>query len=188
MKGSNTNYYTVQHFIDVSNDSTGITLFSPDAPLAKFLEADDSKSSAYSIESSILNNHWHTNFLASQEGEMVFRYRLRFHKAFNLAEAARKGVENVQPLVVINSVSHPAEFPLTGIKGDAVMLTSCKPADNGSGFQIRLFNPSDKSDKVELSVEEGFEIWHSNFSEERFRLGPKNFEMKPFEVKTLIIE
>lgn len=188
LKGSNTNYYTVQHFIDVSNESTGITLFSPDAPLAKFLDANNSQHFNYNIESSIINNHWHTNFLASQEGQMVFRYGLRFHKVFNLAEATRTGLEIVQPMVVMNSINYPIRFPVTHMQSDAVIVTSCKPSDSGSGFQIRLYNPSDKNDKVKLSIVKGFEIWESNFSEEKIQLTPENFEMKPFEVKTLNIE
>ena len=188
LKGSNTNYYTIQHFIDVSNESSGITLFSPDAPIAKFTEAKNSKLFDYSIESCILNNHWHTNFLASQEGKMVFRYWLGFHKVFSLSEAAKKGLENVQPLVAMNSINQPIGFPVTHVQSGAIMVTSCKPADNGSGYQIRLYNPSDKKDKVQLTVQNGFKIWQSNFSEERIQLSAKEFEMRPFEVKTLIVE
>ena len=49
----------------------------------------------------VMNNHWHTNYRADQEGETTFRYYLRPHGAYDAVAAARFGLETTQPLIVV---------------------------------------------------------------------------------------
>ncbi len=39
----------------------------------------------------VMNNHWHTNYRAYQEGETTFHYFIRPHAAYDPVEAAKFG-------------------------------------------------------------------------------------------------
>ena len=45
----------------------------------------------------VMNNHWHTNYRADQEGETTFRYYLHPHGAYDAVAAARFGLESTIP-------------------------------------------------------------------------------------------
>ena len=46
-----------------------------------------------------LNNYWHTNFKADQEGPITFDLYLKMHGPFKLEEARRFGLEMTRPLI-----------------------------------------------------------------------------------------
>ncbi len=88
--GACKNWFTVQRWVDISNEDRGITWFTPDAPLvqaggitANLIGAlPDTRAwknriePGQSVYSWAMNNHWHTNYRAEQEGPTVFRYYL----------------------------------------------------------------------------------------------------------------
>lgn len=86
----------LQHFragkrwVDVSNVRYGVTLAIIDAPLveiggmnAEVWNLDPARPWLKEVEPSqtvysyVMNNYWHTNYKASQEGPVVFRYSLQ---------------------------------------------------------------------------------------------------------------
>lgn len=117
--GSNNDFFCVQRWIDVSNDSMGVTVVCPQGALWEVGEMVDErktvpgsgkdpqhykawKSEAHSsstIYLYALNNYWHTNFKADQEGPVTFDIYLRKHGPFNLEEARRFGLEMTRPLI-----------------------------------------------------------------------------------------
>jgi alpha-mannosidase len=98
--GSNSNYYSVQHWADVSDGKTGITLSSVDAHMLEFGGLNNSEvsqahhgvtpltfgapfitelSKGY-MYSYIMNSNFRTNFQTTQMGDVLFRYSISSHK------------------------------------------------------------------------------------------------------------
>ena len=49
----------------------------------------------------VMNNHWHTNYRADQDGPTTFRYALLPHRQYDAVAAQRFGIECSQPLVAV---------------------------------------------------------------------------------------
>lgn len=117
--GSNNDFFCAQRWIDVSNDSMGVTIVCPQGAIWEVGEMVDeckvnpgkgtnpeyykawkteAKSSS-TIYLYALNNYWHTNFKADQEGPIVFDIYLKMHGPFKLEEARRFGLEMTRPLI-----------------------------------------------------------------------------------------
>ncbi len=110
--GSNNDFFCAQRWIDVSNDSMGVTIVCPQGALWEIGEMVDErkindghklwKSEAHSSSTLYLyalNNYWHTNFKADQEGPITFDLYLKMHGPFKLEEARRFGLEMTRPLI-----------------------------------------------------------------------------------------
>ncbi|MBP7409721.1 MAG: hypothetical protein KA941_13265 [Flavobacteriales bacterium] len=117
--GSNNDFFCAQRWIDVSNDSMGVTIVCPQGALWEVGEMVDERKvnpgkgtnpeyyKAWKTEAKssstlylyALNNYWHTNFKADQEGPITFDLYLKMHGPFNLEEARRFGLEMTRPLI-----------------------------------------------------------------------------------------
>jgi alpha-mannosidase len=110
--GSNKDFYSVQRWIDISNDNDGVTICSLQGALFEVgnmideqkvnqghkLWKTENQSSA-TIFLYAMNNYWHTNYKADQDGKVRFDFVLQFHKAFDIKTAQRFGMEATQPLL-----------------------------------------------------------------------------------------
>lgn len=160
LPGSCKDFFCVQRWADVSNGQFGVTLASVDAPLMEIGELTDESpgprgvrrwreqiSTSQTLFSYVMNNYWHTNYRAEQEGEAFFRFFLLPHGRFDRGSAYRFGVEASQPLVL--RATQPSGdmpgLPLTLIPSQ-VVVTSLRPAGDGKGWILRLFNPSEEPD------------------------------------------
>ncbi|MBL7946537.1 MAG: hypothetical protein JNN32_10785, partial [Flavobacteriales bacterium] len=105
--GSNNDFFCAQRWIDVSNDSMGVTIVCPQGAIWEVGEMVDERKvnpgkgtnpeyykawkteakSSSTIYLYALNNYWHTNFKADQEGPIVFDLFLKMHGPFKLEEA-----------------------------------------------------------------------------------------------------
>lgn len=117
--GSNNDFFCAQRWIDVSNDSMGVTIVCPQGALWEVGEMVDERNvnpgkgtnpeyykawkteakSSSTIYLYALNNYWHTNFKADQEGPITFDLYLKMHGPFKLEEARRFGLEMTRPLI-----------------------------------------------------------------------------------------
>ncbi len=117
--GSNNDFFCVQRWIDVSNDSMGVTIVCPQGAIWEIGEMVDERKvnpgrgtnpelykawkteakSSSTIYLYALNNYWHTNFKADQEGPITFDIYLKMHGTFDLEEARRFGMEMTRPLI-----------------------------------------------------------------------------------------
>ncbi|MEZ4755981.1 MAG: hypothetical protein R2817_04040 [Flavobacteriales bacterium] len=117
--GSNNDFFCAQRWIDVSNDSMGVTIVCPQGAIWEVGEMVDERKvnpgkgtnpeyykawkteakSSSTIYLYALNNYWHTNFKADQEGPIVFDIYLKMHGPFKLEEARRFGLEMTRPLI-----------------------------------------------------------------------------------------
>jgi len=102
-----------------------------------------------------MNNHWHTNYRAEQEGPAVFRYFLWPHpQGFSAADATRRALELGQPFVVLPARGDaPKTAPLLvyGPGGfSSAIVTAFKPSDDGRALIVRLFGISGRDEKATL--------------------------------------
>jgi hypothetical protein len=142
--------------VDVSNQDWGISLVSLDAPLVEIGALTDETfggqparswrtvwEGGTTVYSYAMNNYWHTNYKADQDGVVSFRYRLRPHGPFDAAGLRRLGAEESQPLVVAPAGgTAPSRRPPFRLEPEAVMVSALEPAAAGSGLLVRLFNAS----------------------------------------------
>ena len=164
-KQGNRNWLTLQRWLDISNDTHGVTWCSLDAPLFEYgsrsanialgwggkgpwLKTLQPSSTIYSW---VMNNHWHTNFPTTQEGPVTFRYRLFPHLAFDIVESNRFGLEQAQPLVHVTADKDPQLTPLLSVDNRSVYATILKSTDQKDELIVRLRSMSDQEETVNLS-------------------------------------
>ncbi len=113
LKASNKDFFSVQRWLDISNSEKGVTIVSPQCALFESGEIIDERKvnngqkkwKTYSSPSSTvfayaMNNYWHTNFKADQQGVTQFDFYLRLHEQFNQEKTRQFGIEMNQPLLV----------------------------------------------------------------------------------------
>lgn len=157
LAGSCKNFFSVQSWVDCSGSRTGLTWVTPDAPLVELgsinAERPWMKSAAPSpvIYSYIMNNYWHTNYKADQEGPATFRYAIYPHEGFSSEQATRHGIEQREPLIVMAAdPSTTPGVPLFTITPPVVLVTSIKPTEGGGGWLASLYNPSGEDQNVSI--------------------------------------
>jgi hypothetical protein len=99
----------------------------------------------------LLNNYWHTNYKADQEGPLRFRFALQPHGAFDVVSLRRFSDEQDQPLLVVPAVAAapPVKAPFT-VTGGRVVATLVAPVDGGTALLIRLYNPAAVATEVTI--------------------------------------
>ena len=148
-------YFTVQNWVDFSNDELGVTVTMPENPLVQlgdFHFGHDQR--RFHLERPqllgwVTNNYWETNFRASQPGQVGAQYRLYPHKGpFQEAEAHRRGQEVAQAQLLVQHLGEPVEatpLPQEGslltLPTEPIQTLHLKSADGG--ITARLLNASD---------------------------------------------
>jgi alpha-mannosidase len=138
-----------------------------------------------------MNNSWHTNFKASQEGILTFKYSLRTHNQFEYLTAYKFGIESSQPLYIIYEESTIKKYSPT-IKLDStssLVVTMLKPSKDKNNLMVRIFNPTDKTGSSYIRWE-GMNkplFFLSNGDEEEKEQIENKIALSPFEAVTLKI-
>jgi len=199
--GSNKNYFTAQRWIDISGNKNGFTLATIDAPFIEFggMNAEAwmsnpdkewfSKTSSSSLcYSWAMNNSWHTNFKASQEGLVSFRYAIKVHNKFDYLSVYKFGLENSQPLhIIYNDNTIKRYSPIVKLDSiSSIVITTIKPSKDGN-LIIRIFNPTEKKNSTNLITKnvDRTEFYISNGDEEEIKQISDKVNLDPFEVVTL---
>jgi len=165
LPGSCKDWLPVGRWADVSNAAYGVTWATLDAPLVEVggltatLIGSQSNLRAWraklepsqTLYSWVMNNFWHTNYRAEQEGRTVFRYALRPHGAYSAIDAYRFGIGCSQPLVVAPASGASPAAPRLRIEPDDVVATAFKPSADGRAWIVRLFGASGKPRSVRLT-------------------------------------
>ena len=201
--GSNKNYFTAQRWVDISNNNNGFTLSTIEAPFVEFggmnaeawMSSPDKEWFSNTSSSSLcyswaMNNSWHTNFKASQEGVVSFKYSIQAHSQFDYLSAYKFGVESSQPLHIIYNDDTVKKYYQT-IELDStssLVITMMKPSEDGN-LMVRIFNPTDKTDSsnIRVGTNEYLLYLSSGDEEEKEQIGNK-ITLNPFEVVTLKIK
>jgi hypothetical protein len=110
---ANKDFYSVQRWLDVSDAKGGMSISSPQCALFEVGSMIDERrvnrgeklwkkqnSSSPLIFGYAMNNYWHTNYKADQQGSVSFDFYLQPHDGFSLADTRKFGYEVNQPLLV----------------------------------------------------------------------------------------
>jgi hypothetical protein len=199
LPGSCKNYFTVQRWVDVSNEDYGVTWATVDAPLIEIGDiTNDPRGKnvgwikhikpSTTLYSYVMNNYWETNYKAGQEGPTTFRYSIMPHRRFDSGRAARFGIESSQPLIAVPVDSTtPVQQTMLSIKPTGVIVTAFKPSEDGTARIVRLFNARGKHEKARLTWSKPARktIWLSNMAEDRIAKITKPINMAAYEIVTL---
>ncbi len=169
--------------MDISNDKLGVTWSTTEAPLLELggLTANLPRSQpnpkvylwqiepAATIYSWVMNNHWHTNYRADQEGETVFHYAIRPHAEYDQTAAAHFGVESTEPLLAAPAAGPAPAGSLVEISPGSIMITSLKPSTDGQGHDPAALQHRRLGGQGKAEV--GHDFAEVNY---RFRLARRN--------------
>lgn len=197
LPGACKNYFTVQRWIDLSNEDYGVTWATVDAPLAEvgaitcdpiavgWLKHIEPSTTLYSY---VMNNYWETNYKAGQDGPTTFRYSIKPHRRFDSAEASRFGIESSHHLIVVPVGKDAAiQDSFLTVTPACVIVTVLKPSEDGQARIIRLFNVGGQREEVTLRWAEPAPkmVWLSNFWEQNLAKVTEPIDMAPYEIVTL---
>jgi hypothetical protein len=163
-------YFTVQGWVDLSNEELGVTVAMPENPMVQLGNFHFAHNQTEcTLERAMLlgwvtNNYWETNFRAHQPGRVQARYRIRpYRGGFNEVQAHRFGLEAAyaQPLFqhLGEPERHPPLLPEAGsllrlpesLSPDSAILTlHVKAAERQPGVIVRLFNASNQDQPAEI--------------------------------------
>ena len=164
LPGACKNWFCVERWVDISNPVRGVTWATADAPLMELggltanLPRGQPDPDAYlktikpssKIYSWAMNNHWHTNYRADQEGPTWFHFAIRPHGAYDPVAATRFGIESTQPLVVAPASGQAPVASRLSLEPAHVLATAFKPSDDGKALIVRLFNPTSQPQTTRL--------------------------------------
>ena len=178
--GSNTDYYAMQHWADVSGDGYGISWCPVDTPMAEFgglwpgyvsgahhgvtgpgyghpflKPAEISKGHIYAM---VMYSNFKTNFINVQPCDILCRYSFRSHKGgWRESDAVGfgRGVMN-SPLGVWMRGPNKGELPpvrsFCSVAPSNVLLQNVKRADDGNGLIVRLAETEGRQVQARLEV------------------------------------
>jgi hypothetical protein len=165
LPGACKNWFSVERWVDVTNDRYGVTWVTADAPLMELggltanLPRGQPDPNAYmkriepsaTLYSWVMNNHWHTNYRADQEGETTFRYYIRPHGAYDPAAAARFGIDVTRPMPASRSIGEKPLASRLRVEPADVLVSALKPSDDGKAMIVRLWGASGKTRQARLT-------------------------------------
>ena len=181
------NWLTAGRWADVANKEFGVTWVTIDAPLvqvggitATLLNSQTHPDGwrkciepAQKLYSWAMNNHWHTNYRAYQEGPVQFRFVLRPHPGRAAdAENTRFATGFSQPLVATPARGRaPSATPLLRVEPAGVLVTALKPSDDGKAWIVRLFGAGGTPANAKLAWSQPApkRVWLSDTSEKPLR-------------------
>ncbi len=178
--GSNTNYYAVQHWANVSDGKMGITLSSIDSHLMEFgglwpcyvSQAHHGVTAPYfgkpfttaeqmskgHIYAFVMDSNFRTNFQPVQQSDILFRYSLTTHDGdLKLGRCHEFGWSAGNPLVALalegkRNGSLESKMSFCEIDKANVSVTAMKRAEDGDGIIIRLIETEGKPAEATVTL------------------------------------
>ena len=167
IEGACRDFFCARDSVDVSNAEYGVTWTALDAPLVEVGAMTDETprengrrawlrrlEPSTALFSYAMNNYWHTNYKADQEGPVTLRYAVAPHAGQDTATAKRLGLEAAAPLLAVpaDAAGPVPRFPLT-VESASLVATSLRPSKDGRAWILRLFNASPAARPLRLSGE-----------------------------------
>ena len=179
--GSNTNYYTVQHWANVSDGEFGITLSPVESHLLEFggLWPNYCSQAHHGIDppgfgaafvtpeqvtkghmyAFVMSSNFRTNFQPVQQSEILFRYSLTTHEGdWRDGGCARFGWGVTNPFIVDSvhgkrsgSLAHDT-MSFCSVDKPNILLTTLKRAENGDGIILRLIETVGKETTASIML------------------------------------
>ncbi|MBN1851320.1 MAG: hypothetical protein JW829_01300 [Pirellulales bacterium] len=201
LRGACKNWFTVQRWVDVSNQDFGVTWATVDAPMVEIGAIARQPESTHSstgwiasiapsqtVYSYVMNNYWTTNYRHDQEGLVTFCYSIEPHHDFDSVRATQFGIERSQPLIAVPVAPDlPVQKPLLTVEPRHVLVTACKPSQDGKAWIVRLLNAAPQASEVTLHWSDSTPqtTWRSNLAEEALSRITGPIEMGANEIITL---
>jgi alpha-mannosidase len=195
------NWLTVGTWADIANKDFGVTWITLDAPLVQVghLSANLLNSQTdhtvwrkkieptQKLFSWAMNNHWSTNYRAYQDQPTLFRYAIRpYQGAQSNADSTLAATRHAQPLLaLLGRGAAPSGKSLLTVNSPSVTVTGLKPADDGGGLILRLFNTSEKPAEASLSEPDLKFYLSSTHEQAGKRIENNHLTFKPFELMTI---
>ena len=202
LPGACKNWFSVERWVDVANADYGVTWVTVDAPLVEMggLTANllrtqpDPKAYLKTIKHSpklyswVMNNHWHTNYRAEQEGPTTFCYAIRAHRAYDPIAAAHFGIEATEPLIALPAVGQaPVQSPFR-IESAGAILSALKPSEDGKAWIIRLYGASGRDDTAQLVWNRPVSVSYTDVAERTGQKAPEQIPVPAWSVVSLRAE
>lgn len=211
LTGANKDYISMQRWVDVSDNSKGLTFISNEVPLMEQGEMINETPVANSGDfggiseekhwkhysklsntffSYVMNNYWYTNYKADQEGPVTFNYSLYLHDRFDPAEADRKARANGQPLLVTASVPQKGQLKLPiSIDDKNIVLNGLRPTRDRKGVIMRFYNASANNQTLNFQYLNGADkIYLSNANGDKLEPFDPQQVWAPYELISLYME
>ena len=157
LPGSCREFVGVHSALDAAGPKGGIALGVLDSPLVELGGLVDERPNpagirawkpepyaGTTVHAYLLNNYWHTNYKAEQEGLLRFRFVLRPHGAEPPGAITAFSRELEQPLVVLPGGGLPRPAALKLEADPAVQVVGLRPAGEGRALLVRLLNAGDR--------------------------------------------
>jgi len=178
--GSNTDYYTVQHWAHLSDENVGVTFSSIEAHLVEFgglwpgylsgahhgvtypgyghefLKPGEIKKGH--IYSYVMNTNFRTNFQPIQVSDMLFRYSFTSHKeGWKDGKARDFGWGVLNPLIPVFMKGKvrgelPRSNSFCSVDKPNVVLLALKVAEDGDGMIVRIAETEGSETVVNVSL------------------------------------
>lgn len=162
IEGSASDWLGIQDYLSLKNADGQIVFVSPEIPLVQpgAINTGNFKRIANPqtghIFSWVLNNYWTTNFLASQEGELRWRYCITSGASLTNTDAVRFGMENRVSMIprvlpagtTADTLQWYSSFFRNCDKG--VQMVSCKPVKDGNTIRILFRETSGQNDSIPI--------------------------------------
>ena len=206
LPGSCYNWFTVQRWVDISNDEYGVLWAPVDAPLMQIggitanllgsvrldewmTEANESQM----IYSWAQNNHWHTNYKAEQPGVTTFHYVIEVHKGgYNAAAAARFGQETTRPLVSAVPASGPEKrriYRMPVPENENLIVETLKVSEDGQAQIYRIQNAADQTETLDISKWKRFgTIYQTDLSEKPLKTAKSKIKIPAHGILNLRVD
>ena len=166
LEGTAADWNTIQGYATVRNEDAQIVFVSEDAPLVQFGAINTGRyyykhaPETNHIYSWPLNNYWTTNFRASQEGELKWRYAITSSENNSNGFATRFGWGNRVPMMtrVLPAGQEEADLRSTSLLDldiPNVLLVEARPSDAGDGVILHLREVEGKEAVLDVNHEQG---------------------------------
>lgn len=156
-----TDWLTMNHFVDISNDEFGVTISNWDSPFFKLGNSTvDSLDTATPVIRAVVAARFDGLGAHNQDGETQFtnRYAIQTHRKYDQAKAMRFALEHQNPLVgefiTGTEPKLPADsYSLLSVSDSNCILWALKPSEEGivrGGIIAHVWNLADATASLEI--------------------------------------
>lgn len=199
LAGSNRDFIPTKRWLDVSDQNKGVQIITTEAFMAspkivdeqlvngkkKWLDSAQ-KSSTWFMYA--MNNYWHTNYKASQEGVASFDFVVRPHGKLKQLEQEKSAMEFAQPLVVFGTTEN-ATFSkgLLQPTNNNVIITNIIP-QTGGGYLLRMLNADSNVQATQIAFGSYRPQYLKNVETQQQLPLNASFQMQPLQVIEVLVK
>ncbi len=160
------NFICPTSYADISNQDFGVTIACIDSPLIEkgglsaempWLKESLADNTVYAY---LMNNIWHTNYKADQEGITEFRFSLLFHQQFSHQQSFDFAMQNRLP-AIMSSEPFIERLNIDFLNQLPFSIIQMKYSAQHKAFLIMLLNTDNHEQSISLS-DKNLEVFTSN--------------------------